>query len=166
MSNKKYVIVDLDNCIADDAWRIPRINWQKSNPMERYHDYHSLSGFDALGNRDIVDQHCVENIILTARPTLYRAITEEWLARNRVPYKYLIMRNNDDHQHSAALKRQMFYWLPALYNVAWTDIVAAYDDREDVIDMFCQHRIDAHVRCIHDVCAYTPPSTKTLTVTA
>jgi len=27
-----YVILDLDNTIADDAWRIPSINWQWSNP--------------------------------------------------------------------------------------------------------------------------------------
>lgn len=153
----KYAIIDLDNCIADDSWRIRHINWQKSNPMERYHDYHSLSGFDELCNRDIVDQIGVSNIIFTARPTMYRAITEEWLRRNGVQYKYIIMRNNNDHQHSAALKRQMFYWLPGLYDVAWTDIVAAYDDRPDVVEMFRAHKIDAHVRSIHDVCAYTPP---------
>ena len=156
----KYQIVDLDNCIADDAWRIPSINWQKINPMERYHDYHSLSGFDGIGNRDIVDREGVENIIFTARPVMYRAITEEWLKRHNVPYKFLVMRNNNDHQHSASLKRQMFYWLPAMYDVAWTDIVAAYDDRPDVVEMFRAHKIDAHVRAIHDVCAYTKPQEK------
>ena len=156
----KYIIVDLDNCIADDAWRIKHINWQKSNPMERYHDYHSLSGWDAVANRDIVDQSGVENIIFTARPVLYRAITEEWLRRNEVPYKYLVMRNNNDHQHSVALKRQMLYWMPGVYGVPWTDVVAAYDDRLDVVDMFREHKIDAYVRSVHDVCAYTQPLEK------
>ena len=37
-----FIILDLDNCIADDQWRISRINWQHKDPMRRYHDYHSL----------------------------------------------------------------------------------------------------------------------------
>ena len=38
-------IGDIDNCLADDGWRIPKINWQKHGD-ERYEDYHLLSGFD------------------------------------------------------------------------------------------------------------------------
>jgi hypothetical protein len=29
-SKMNYIILDLDNTIADDAWRIPEINWQKT----------------------------------------------------------------------------------------------------------------------------------------
>jgi hypothetical protein len=100
------IILDLDNCIANDAWRIPKINWQKENPLDRYHDYHSLSGFDELGNGDILTRHeLAEIVIFTARPVLYRAVTEEWLRRNGVNYEYLVMRNNNDHCHSLELKR-------------------------------------------------------------
>lgn len=157
----RYVIVDLDNCIADDAWRIPRINWAKSNPLDRYHDYHSLSGFDQLGNEDILLAPRHERlVILTARPLSYRAITEEWLHRNGVNYWHLLMRNTSDHRSSLELKRTMLGWLQELYNVPLRQVVAAYDDRPDIVEMFREHGLPAQVRSIHDVCAYTPPAVK------
>ena len=159
------VILDLDNCIADDAWRIPRINWQKSSPLERYHEYHSLSGFDRVGNTDLFSEGHHDVIVFTARPVLYSAITHEWLERNGIRAKHVVMRNNDDHRHSVELKRHMLHWLPELYGVPWQEIVAAYDDRPDVIEMYKKHHIPAHLRCIHDVCAYTQPAkTNTITV--
>lgn len=39
----------------------------------------------------------------------------------------------------------------------WGEIVAAYDDRNDVIAMYKKYHINAHLRSIHDVCAYTQP---------
>jgi hypothetical protein len=159
-----HIIVDLDNCIADDAWRIPRINWQKANPMERYHDYHSLSGFDDLRNEDILMSAACDVAILvfTARPLQYRPMTEEWLRRKGVPFKHLIMRNNNDHRPSLELKRHMLHWLPEVYGVRWGSIVAAYDDRPDVVEMYLKHGIPSEVRAVHNVCAYTAPDTVTV----
>lgn len=162
MKNRNNIIVDIDNCIADDAWRIPRINWQKSNPAERYHDYHSLSGFDAAGNLEIFEDHHAAGVILfTARPVAYRALTEEWLRRKGLNYDFLVMRNNNDHRPSVELKRGMLHWLPEVYGVPWSSIVAAYDDRKDVVEMYRKHHVPAHVRFVHEVCAYTPPQTTT-----
>lgn len=156
---KPHIIIDLDNCIADDSWRIPKINWQKSNPMERYHEYHSLSGFDRPGNLDIFQEHKdAVGIVFTARPVHYHAITEEWLKRNRIPFEYIVMRNNQDHRHSLELKRTMLNWLPDMYNIKLDWIVAAYDDRADVVAMYKEHGIDGRRREIHNVCAYTAPT--------
>lgn len=152
-----YIILDLDNCIADDGWRISRINWQKTNPLERYHEYHSLSAFDRPGNTDLFSEAHHDVIVFTARPVLYSAITHEWLERNGIRAKHVIMRNNDDQRSSVDLKRNMLHWLPELYGVPWGEIVAAFDDRPDVIAMYKKHNIAAHLRCIHDVCAYTAP---------
>lgn len=153
-----HIIVDLDNCIANDSWRIPKINWQKANPMDRYHDYHSLSAWDELGNTDIFEAHPGARIIVfTARPVLYAAITQEWLKRRGVNYDHLVMRNNNDHRPSIDLKRTMLSWLPQIYGVGLDEIVAAYDDRQDVVDMYRSHGITAHRREIHNVCAYTAP---------
>jgi hypothetical protein len=152
-----YVILDLDNCIADDGWRIPRIRWDRKDPMERYHEYHSLAGFDTVANTDLFEFGDPAVIILTARPVLYRSITEEWLRRNRISYHHLIMRNNHDHRSSLDLKRHMLHWLPDMYGVPWKSIVAAYDDRDDIVEMYRKHHIDAHVRFAHRECAYTAP---------
>ena len=152
----EYIIVDLDNCISDDAWRIPRINWDKEDPVERYHDYHLLSGFDEIHNTDIF-QGERGIIIFTARPTTYAAVTQEWLRRKNVRYTFLVMRNKNDHRHSTELKETMLEWLPQICGVPLNKIVAAYDDRPDVVRMYQKYNIEAHVRCIHNVCAYTKP---------
>lgn len=152
-----HIIVDLDNCIADDAWRIPMIRWNETDLMERYHVYHTAAAFDSLANVDIISQMATP-IIFTARPEKYRPITEQWLARNSVPYAHLVMRPDDDHTPSTELKRRMLQSLPESTGIPWQWIVAAYDDRPDVVEMYRRHYIDAHVRAIHNVCAYTKPT--------
>jgi hypothetical protein len=85
-------------------------------------------------------------------------VTKEWLRRNKIPYEYLVMRNENDNRPSLDLKRTMLNWLPHIYGVPTEDIVAAYDDRPDVVDMYIRAGIKAEVRAIHNVCAYTKPT--------
>lgn len=154
---KKFIILDIDNTIANDAWRIPKINWSIENPAARYHDYHSLSAWDEPGNTELFigSQHNIA--VFTARPVAYRATTEEWLKRAGVEYNILIMRGEDDHRHSRDLKRHQLHSLLAHFDTGYGMIEAAYDDREDVIEMYRKFGINAHVRPIHNVCAYTRP---------
>jgi hypothetical protein len=70
----------------------------------------------------------------------------------------LIMRNNDDHTPSVELKRRMLQWLPQHYGISHDGIVAAYDDRPDVVEMYKQHGINGQLMSVHDVCAYTNPN--------
>lgn len=151
------IILDLDNCIADDSWRIPRINWSAEDPIERYHEYHSVSGFDQTGNRDLYLGTKHDIIIFTARPIIYLPQTQEWLLRNGIATALLLMRSNDDHSPSVQLKRNMLESLFKNTDIAAEDIVCAYDDRPDVISMFKGMGVNAELRSIHDVCAYTKP---------
>jgi len=152
------IILDLDNCIADDAWRIRYIDWSFEDPLSRYHNYHLLAGFDRVGNQELFTKTPHDVIVFTARPIMYRAITEEWLRRAGVVPAVLMMRDNNDHQHSRDLKRQQL--LALLDNSALTisDIDCAYDDRPDVIEMYRGLGVNAEVRFIHDQCAYTNPN--------
>lgn len=153
------IILDIDNCIADDSWRIPRINWKAENPFDRYHDYHSLSAFDQSGNRDLFLGCKHDIIIFTARPLIYRAATVEWLSRNGVACALMLMRDMEDHRHSVELKKMQLEVLIERSDLEITDIVAAYDDRPDVISMYKGMGIEgAQLRSIHDVCAYTNPN--------
>lgn len=152
------IILDLDNCIADDSWRIPYINWQAEDPINRYHDYHSLSGFDIAHNHDLYIGNKNDIVIFTARPIMYRALTEEWLKRHGIGHALLMMRDMEDHRPSTELK---FQQLMALFNntdLKAGDIVGAYDDRPDVVEMYQKFGIPAEVRFVHDVCAYTKPT--------
>jgi hypothetical protein len=151
-------ILDLDNTIANDAWRIPSINWQKSNPEERYLDYHQLAAFDEPGNRHLFSRLDLDIVIFTARPVTYHALTEQWLRVQGVPFKHLLMRNVGDHRPSRQLKMQQLNWLLSVYDVPFNLILDAYDDRQDVVDAFASAGILAHRVAIHDTCAYTPPA--------
>lgn len=154
------LILDIDNCIADDSWRIPRINWEIEDPLNRYHDYHSLSAFDSAHNHDLYINTRCDIVIFTARPIMYRALTEEWLKRHGVGYQLLMMRDMNDHRPSVELKHNQ---LMALFNnteVKAGDIVGAYDDRPDVVELYRKFGIPAEVRFVHDVCAYTKPQEK------
>lgn len=152
-----YIILDLDNTIADDSWRIPRINWQHDDPFRRYHDYHQLSAFDKTGNEHLFKETENRIIIFTSRPVHYRSMTEEWLARKGINTDFLLMRNNSDHCKSVDLKEKMLNWL-AEYGVDLKDIACAYDDRPDVVEMYLKRNIKADLVKIHDVCAYTKPN--------
>lgn len=155
------IILDLDNCIADDSWRIPKINWQIEDPFVRYHDYHCLSAFDVSGNHDLYVGSPHEIIIFTARPIIYRPMTQEWLKRHGVSYSVLMMRDMEDHRHSVELKKMQLEVLIENSDLTIEAIAGAYDDRPEVISMYKGMGIEsAQVRSIHDVCAYTKPQEK------
>lgn len=152
------IILDLDNCISNDAWRIPRISWNHQNPTRRYHDYHMLAAFDEPGNVELFKGRS-DILIFTARPVMIRAMTEEWLKRVGVDYEVLIMRNDNDHLPSVDLKMKQLHYLP-VYGIDAGKIEHAFDDRPEVVEMYKRCGIPATVRAIHNVCAYTRPGDK------
>lgn len=147
-------ILDLDNCIADDSHRICAINWSLDGER-RYLDYHQLAAFDEIGNVDLLETN-EDIIILTGRPVVFRAMTMRWLRLKRVRWFQLLMRNEGDLRHSADLKRDQLRWLQNYYNISPCDITSAFDDREDVVEMYKREGIRrAEVRAIHQLDAYT-----------
>jgi len=158
------IILDLDNCIANDEWRIKEIDWEQENPTARYHNYHGLAAFDEPGNTDLFNCLVPHDIVIfTARPKFYGAPTAEWLKRNGINFSLLFMRDNNDHTHSKELKRRFLVELIQGMGVDPGKIVCAYDDRDDVVEMYKKLGIPAEVRKIHDTCAYTAPSKILLT---
>lgn len=162
----KYVIFDLDNCLADDRARIPLIKWEEKHPDKRYADYHRNVSDDPVGNKDTFDAAMLcgwAPIFMTARPHTVgisdvRGQTLEWIERNLgVHDPILMMRNRGDNRPSVELKREQLTHL-LNWDVKLADIVSAYDDRADVVQMYREHGIIAHVMAIHDICAYKPPA--------
>lgn len=154
-----YAIFDLDNTISDDGWRIQHIDWSKNNPFERYHTYHLLAGFDALGNRDLLHSfgENTQIVVFTARPEFYAPITREWLERNGVDYCAILMRPTDDHSPSVDLKRRQLLKFFDMMGTQPSDILCAYDDRKDVVQMYRDHGVNGRLTSIHNVCAYSNP---------
>lgn len=155
-------ILDLDNCISDDAWRIPRINFNAKDKMLRYHDYHLLAGFD---------QPCIDTlpwafhggyVVFTARPVMYRALTMEWLQRNMpIQPLHVLMRNDADGRSSAEVKADQLRCLLMMpeYGIGQQDVGHAYDDHPAVVEMYRHYGIPATQHAIHNVDAYVNPAT-------
>jgi hypothetical protein len=158
------VIFDIDNCLSNDEHRIPLIDWSASNPEQRYAAYHAACDQDAVGNMDVFARACTGQrkiVFFTARPNKVRAKTEAWIRAKLVgevqPFT-LVMRNDGDHSPSVHLKSKMLIDYRSINNPDREDVVAAYDDREDIVEMYRAFGVDAHVLKIHDTCAYTPPA--------
>ena len=132
------VIFDLDGCIADDRRRLPLL---PENPTSCtcYDAYHADCLNDPVINRGEVDlsinwrRHIV---FLTARPRKVMPSTVDWLAKHfpRLDQFTLLMRPNDDLRLAPELKCDLF----ERKGLAWSHVVAAYDDREDVLKAYIQ----------------------------
>jgi hypothetical protein len=135
IESKKFVLMDLDNCLSDDGWRIKYID-PGLKLFDRYHKYHSLSPFDdfPLTAQDLIDSIKENIIIVTARPDMFRHSTEYWLTAKGINFSRIIMRQTDVHGSSVDLKRQAVNKL--LFNINIEDIVCCYDDRPDVLQMY------------------------------
>lgn len=190
---RPVIILDLDNCIADDSERVGLINWNVGNPDERYEAYHSLCGDDRahlagldvdifraingahmvgqLVQRANLDAHrryvehpeSVRTFILTARPVTVAEQTKKWLHSHDIRFEAVLHRNVGDHRKSVDVKRSQLGWMFEHYGVKAEDVVAALDDREDIVEMYRAHGIPAAVRKIHDLDAYrreTPTARK------
>ena len=174
--NSKVVILDLDNCISDDGWRIPFIDWSKGDPHARFHVYHSLALQDRPNVHWVTDQvHrrlraldldpadvSIRYFILTARYLRYREITELWVKKNfPYPVEAILMRNDDDARPSVEVKRQQLSWLLNLHNVKMDDILFAADDQAAILDMYIDEGLDNDrwiPHMIHKDGVFAPPS--------
>lgn len=143
----RYVIIDLDNCISDDGWRIAMV--RHDLPRDRRWDsYHSASFLDSARNHDIYSQQNTLNIICTARPRKYEELTMRWLKENRVPWEHLMMRSNGEHSPAVDVKRSMVRSLPS-FGIEKADIAMAYDDKPDIVAMYRAEGLPAIRRYIH-----------------
>lgn len=161
---KMVILLDIDNCVADDAWRIRYIDHNQTDPDKKYDNYHMLAPFDRADNLEELTRaysdHQYRYFVLTARPERFRVMTEVWLKRKGLFNFNLLMRANDDHSSSTEIKRKMvdevmgFFQqeesLQPLEMEFFAQIVTlALDDRQDVIDMYKSLGFNAHQLKIH-----------------
>lgn len=145
----KYRIVDLDNCIADDGWRIPLIKVDAQGD-ERFQLYHHAGLEDKVGNADLFENCHQKLVVFTSRPAYYRARTNWWLQRKSIHAVALFMRESQDHRASDVIKDEMLDRFLRM-GISLDSIEDAYDDRQSVVDMFLRAGIKAERRWIHEV---------------
>lgn len=152
----KIRILDLDNCISNDEWRIPFIDWNKEDATERYYRYHAGCALDDLGNSHLIEnlEHDEFIVIFTARPEYVRRRTSVWLSENVRSVFMMFMREENDHSSSVEVKKRMLLDLKERAPAAFNNITAAYDDKPEIVEMYKSFGINAHVASIHNTSAY------------
>ena len=162
-SQSQFAIWDLDNCLSDDRGRIRLIDWSQDNPDLRYNPYHAGCANDRCHNLDVFTtiSQLARPVFFTSRPEAVRAETTRWIrCELDLQQPIIIMRPEKDHTPSLALKTEMLaQYIDTMLKSSngMQPCFAAFDDREDIVDMYRWHGIDAAILNIHSVCAYTPP---------
>lgn len=159
MTATKYAVFDLDNCIADDAWRIPQIDWTTNDMDKRYEKYHAQCSADEFINREVLigkQQSGWKIVIMTARPSTVRSDTEAWLAKSGIDHIRLYMREDGIVAGSAELKKGMMQDFLAIEGCEPSNVVA-FDDRQDVLDAYAKLGVNTWRLAIHSEDAYNPP---------
>lgn len=160
----QFTIWDLDNCLSDDAARLRLINWAAPEPEARYAPYHAHCGTDPVGNLNVF--HAVSQlgrpVFFTARPERYRLPTTAWVrCELDIEQPVILMRANGDHRCSVDVKRDMLRQYAAMVTPdrGHPSLCAgAFDDREDIVDMYRDAGVNAALLSIHRACAMTRPT--------
>lgn len=147
----KYIILDLDNCISEDEWRLKYIDHEQKSSMGKHHAYNMLAGWDKCRNQIIFRPFNKRKIIIfTSRPMLYKPITDEWLRRNAINPMAKFIRPPGDVCGSVDLKYNFLRVLRNEHHVSNRDIVCAYDDKIEVINMYKNEGVNARLVAIHE----------------
>lgn len=151
---------DIDNCLANDAWRTPLIDWHLEGNL-RYERYDALMDKDSVAHFEVwsIITKMTVPIFITGRREKWRSLTERWLKQRlpvwrdgrwvRLQDPLILMRPDECDDRPAELKEKLLLSLP---DHGWelSSIMAAFDDVQSIVDMYHRHGVPAAVLRIHN----------------
>lgn len=131
--NLTCIVSDIDNTLSDSNHRQQILD--NGGKKKNWKGFFEAMDKDPLNLwcRDILHSMRQNNVIVlcSGRPDSYRAVTEKWLADNKVFYDHLFMRSRDDNRPDTVVKEQILdYEIHTRFN----NIKFWIDDRKCVID--------------------------------
>lgn len=151
----RYSLWDLDNCLFNDAWRTPLIEWDKAG-NERYNLYDAAMKDDKpahLTEWRIITAMSVP-IFITGRRERWRDITmlmiQQHLPLPETTPPRVLMRPDDSNERPVALKERLLKEFLMDEGYDMSKIMAAFDDVQSIVDMYRRHGIPAAVLRCHD----------------
>jgi len=130
------VIIDIDNtlCNSNERFRLAtkpdgKIDWDIAHNPELIEK--DKPNFPMIDLANSYKRDGFEVILLTGRPESVEAITKEWLKKYDVEYDQLIMRNRSSHFLKAVVYKKKVY-----ETIIKSDVFCAYDDEEEIIQMW------------------------------
>lgn len=138
-------IWDLDNCLADDEWRLRYVNRSLSGQAV-WAEYNSHIPHDSAMHLDVFEavRRAALPVFFTGRVSTYRGLTEEWIRGNLgVGLPIVYMRGLENKQSPADLKRSMLELLRRQRSEMQP--VIAFDDLESIVTMYRECGVAAAV---------------------
>lgn len=157
-----FTLWDLDNCLFDDKWREPLIDHRLTG-NEKYAAYNERLGEDKVCHlrhfRLMCDDTRIQPIFMTGRQDRYFLATQDKIQRDLGVWvelgQNIFMRKGDEQTRPADLKRRQLHELRAVltevYGPDGWEIVAAFDDLPNIVDMYREEGITACQLAIHPV---------------
>lgn len=141
------IILDLDNCIADDLWRRHYIVGDEPDPDLKWHMYYVMSVYDNPPDLNFLPsiQRSGKIIIVTSRPERYRRHTSSWLDQHGLWAYDVYMREDYDYRPTTELKLMLARKAIEKHGAC----VRAYDDRADVVSTYRKAGIPASIKIIN-----------------
>jgi len=138
MKTKCYIF-DLDGTLCDVAHRRHFVSrrpknwdaWHAGLPLDKPHEP-VVAMFRALDRMD----RDYALLCVSGRSEEYRGESEEWLARHGIHPDGLLMRQAGDHRDDRIVKGEIADEIEREY-----EIVAAFDDRKRVVEMWVERGI-------------------------
>jgi hypothetical protein len=151
------VIFDLDGCVSDDRWRqnlipTPDVTDQEAR-AHAWDSYHAECDKDPLlpsGSAILRDHIRSGHLILfcTGRTINVGEKSASWITANFgiTPDAFsILMRKAGDHRPADVLKKEFAEYILMNSKNNGQPVIAAYDDREDVVEMYRSLGINAAV---------------------
>lgn len=137
------VIIDIDNtlCLSDKRFEIAKkpngkIDWDIAHDPELV--IKDEPNFPMIDLAKRYKRDGFKIVILTGRPDTIREVTEEWLIKYGIEYDELYMRTKREYYTKAHIFKKR---ICEMY--IKDDILCAYDDDEDIIQMWNDMGISA-----------------------
>jgi len=133
------IIIDLEGTLSDHSHR--KHLWEGKN----YHLYNKKFIDDPVNENFLVHLKTCAGmaiIICTAKKAKYHEIVSEWLIKNELAILIsdIHYRGSNDERSSVEVKKSLLTEVQSKYNV-----VATYDDREDICQMFAENGIKSYL---------------------
>lgn len=149
----KIVLCDIDNCIADDGHRIRLIQDHPSGILwAKYHLYHMACLGDKADFIPEMSDRRFDVYYISGMPEAYRPVRMRWFFQNgkRPDKKRLHLRRDQDTGVPAVeIKRRILIdLLTREFNPE--DVVACYDDRREIVQMYNDMGLPGVHRAIRD----------------
>jgi acid phosphatase class B len=130
------VIIDIDNtlCISNERFALAtkpngKIDWDIAHNPELIEK--DKPNYPMIDLAKKYKKDGFEVIVLTGRPESVESVTEEWLKKYEIEYDRLIMRNRSSHFLKAVVYKKKVY-----ETLIKSDVFCAYDDEEEIIQMW------------------------------